>query len=164
MKAKTKPVAPDAAKFTIEAKKIASKFNWPAQLLEREREREIALVALIEEDPLFERLVWVYDTYRTMLRCLLVCKEKITVKKQPAVLKLCALINTGLPFGCIEFNFHEKVLVFRDSADLNYGPLDQIMNDITERVLNLGKHYKSAIQETIKGKKPEEALAKSGVH
>src|SRR5262249_42978102 len=99
-----------------------------------------------------------YNTDRTTLRCMLVSNATVPQPRQTAILELCARINEGLPFGCLEYSFSDRVLVFRDSADLDWGPLDQVISRTTSRVLNLGQKYATAIQSTLEGAIPEDAV------
>jgi hypothetical protein len=150
---------PGAAAFIAETGKHATGFGWPAKSFERDG--EVVLVALTETDPSFERFIWVYNIERVALRCMLVGKEVVPAKKEPAILELCARVNEGLPFGCLEYSFSDRVLVFRDSADLDWGPLDKVVSGTTSRVLNLGQRYAIAIQAALKGEKPEAAVKKA---
>ncbi|MBO2011553.1 hypothetical protein [Hymenobacter negativus] len=147
---------PEAEAFLAEARKLAEKFAWTHQ--DMKRKKEVVLVARIDADDSFERFVWIYDTHRTMLKCMLVGRVTIPVRKLGAVLKLCALVNEGLPFGCLEYSFGERILVFRDSADMGWGPLAQVVVDVTERTLNLGRRYADAIQAVLEGTNPQEAV------
>lgn len=151
-----KPNPPTAEEFTQEAGKLSTSFGWPTKTFERDE--EAVVVALTDTDPTFERFVWVYNLERTTLKCMLVSKEKIPEKRQAAVFELCARINEALPFGCLEYSFGDEVLVFRDSCDLDYGPLETMVTGTTARVLNLGRRYESAITATLKGEKPEVAV------
>ena len=150
---------PDGADFLSEARQLADKFAWTHQNMKRKK--EVVLVARIDADESFERFVWVYDTNRVMLKCMLVGRATIPVRKLGVVLKLCALVNEGLPFGCLEYSFGEQILVFRDSADMGWGPLAQVVVDVTERTLNLGRCYAAAIQAVLGGAEPAEAVAKA---
>jgi hypothetical protein len=142
--------------FLTETGKLATQFGWPAKSLERGA--EVVLVALIEEDSTFERFIWIYDTERITLRCMLVGRTTISSQKQLAILELCARVNEGLPFGCLEYSFGDCILVFRDSADLDWGPLETVIGGTTARVLNLGRRYAPAIQSTLDGEKPEKSV------
>jgi hypothetical protein len=144
------------SEFFNEAGKLAAEFGWPAKTTERGPEK--MLVALTKTDPSFERILWVYDTERTTMRCALVGNDKVPEQKEPAILELCARVNEGLPFGCLEYSFSQRVLVVRDSADLEWGPLDTIVGSTTSRVLNLGKKYSGAIRATLNGDKPADAV------
>ena len=146
-----------AARFIAAAAKLATKFAWRTRSFEREG--EVVLVALTETDVSFERFIWIYDTERTALRCLLASKENVPSKRQQAILELCARVNEGLPFGCLEFSFSDHILVFRDSSDLYWDHLDEVLNDTTARVLNLGRKYAESIHATLQGEKPNDAIA-----
>src|SRR5882762_4902658 len=156
MKTEHKSHPPDAAAFIEEAGNLATEFGWPAKTFERNG--EAVVVALTETDPGFERFVWVYNFARVSLRCMLVHKETVSENRLPAILELCARVNEALPFGCAEYSFDDQVLVFRDSADLDWGPLKQVVTDTTARVLNLGRRYAGAIEATLNGEKPETAV------
>jgi hypothetical protein len=148
---------PEASQLIAAAAKLAAKFGWRTRSFEREG--EVVLVALTESDETFERFVWIYDTERTALRCLLATKDKVKARRQIAILELCARINEGLPFGCVEYSFSDHVLVFRDSADLSYGPVEEIVNGTTARVLNIGQKYSKAIHATLRGDAPADTIA-----
>jgi len=150
---------PQSATFIAEAGKLATEFGWRAKTFERDG--EAVLVALAETDPFFERFVWIYNLERVSLRCMLVSKETVPKKRLASILQLCARINEGLPFGCLEYSFSDRVLVFRDSIDLDCGPLDKVIGGVTARVLNLGRRYGIAIEATLKGEKPEDAVKKA---
>jgi hypothetical protein len=150
---------PETAQFIAAAAKLAAKFEWRTRSFEREG--EAVLVALTEADDAFERFVWIYDTERTALRCLLASKNEVKAKRQTAILELCARINEGLPFGCVEYSFSDHIIVFRDSADLTWGPLDEIVNGTTARVLNIGQKYSAAIHATLQGIAPKDAIAEA---
>jgi hypothetical protein len=155
---KSKDTSPtESARFIAAAGKLATKFAWRARSFEREG--EVVLVALTESDISFERFVWIYDIERGALRCLLASKEQVPSKRQLAILELCARVNEGLPFGCLEYSFSDHILVFRDSADLHWERLDEIINDTTARVLNLGHKYATAIHATLQGGKPKDVIA-----
>jgi len=153
------PKAPDPMQFLNAAGKLAEEFGWPAK--SSERGSEVVLVAATNTDPSFERFVWVYDTERTALRCMLVGKQRVPAEREAAILELCARVNEALPFACLEYSFSENVLVCRDSADLDWGPLDHIVSGTTARVLNLGRRYADAIASTLKGTAPADAVAKA---
>jgi hypothetical protein len=159
MKSDTKSRGADPAAFIAEAGKLATEFGWRAKSFERDG--EAVLVALTETDPSFERCVWVYNIERMSIRCMLVGKEKVPSKRRAAAFELCARINEGLPFGCLEYSLRDDVLVFRDSADAEWGPLDKLVGGTTARVLNLGKRYGGAIHATLAGKEPEAAVKES---
>ena len=50
----------------------------------------------------------------------------------------------------------------RDAADLDTCvPLEKVVGDTTERVLNLGRRYGAAIEATLAGDTPEDAVTKA---
>jgi hypothetical protein len=151
------PNRPAPADFLAAATKLASDFGWKYKNIEREN--ETICVAKIENDPFFERFVWIFDSKRNMVRCLLIASEATSKRKIPAILEVCARINEGLPFGCSEFAFRERVVVFRDSTDLDWGPLDQVIEGTTSRTLNLGRKYAKGISAVLKGASPEDSIA-----
>ena len=150
-----------AERFLAAAGKLAAKFSWRARKFEREG--EVVLVALTETDSFFDRFVWIYDTERSAVRCMLASKEVVPLKRLPAILEACARINEGLAFGCLEYSFSQRILVFRDSSGLHWEHLDEIVTSTTSRVLSLGRRYAPAIQATIRGAKPDEAVAAADV-
>jgi hypothetical protein len=152
----SKSLAPDSATFIAEAGRLAVEFGWPAR--SSEQASEVVLVALTKSDPAFERFVWIYDTEQLTLRCMLVGSWVVPQAREQAVLELCARINEGLPFGCIEYSFSNRALVFRDSADLDWGPLGEVLSGSTARVLNLGRRYAASVQATLDGTDPEIAV------
>jgi hypothetical protein len=157
MKSNNKSQAPKASAFISAAGKLATKFGWHAKTFERDG--EAVVVALTETDPGFERFIWVYNFERVSVKCMLVSNGEIPAKRQGAILELCARVNEGLPFGCLEYSFSDRALVFRDGSDLDTcGPLDEVVSDTTLRVLNLGRRYAVAIEAILKGDKPEAAV------
>lgn len=160
MNPKTKSKAPRPDAFIDAAGKLAKKFGWSSTSFERDG--EAVLVALTETDPAFERFIWIYNLERMSLKCMLVSNQEVPAKRLSAIFELCARVNEALPFGCLEYSFEDRVLVFRDSSDLDTcGPLDQVVSDTTLRVLNLGRRYAAAIEDTLKGDKPEDAVEKA---
>ncbi len=152
----SKATAPTVADFWNAAGNLAVSFGWPAKT--SEQGNEAVVVALTPSDPMYERMIWVYDTERITLRCMLVSAQQVPAKRSSAILELCARVNEGLPFGCAEYSFGEKVVVFRDSADLGWQPVDMVVKASTARALNLGRKYAAAIRSTLAGKKPETAI------
>jgi hypothetical protein len=158
LKADANSSPPNATEFLAAAGKLTTTFAWPSRTFEQDG--EVVLVGLTKTDPSFERFVWVYDTSRTTLRCMLVSKEVVPIRRQAAILELCARVNEGLPFGCLEYSFGDHVLVFRDAADLDWGPLEKVIEGTTARVLNLGRRYAVAIRAALEGEKPKDAVKK----
>ena len=156
---KSKAVAPSVADFWNAAGGLAAEFGWPAKT--SESGREAVTVALTPSDPLYERMIWIYDTERITLRCLLVSAQTVPAKRCVAILELCARINEGLPFGCAEYSFGEKVVVFRDSADLGWQAVDEVVKSCTARSLNLGRKYADSIRSTLADGKSEAAVRKA---
>jgi hypothetical protein len=160
MKSNNKSQAPKVPAFTKEAGKLAAKFGWSAKTFERDG--EAVVVALTETDAAFERFIWIYNLERRSLKCMLVSSLEVPAKRLAAVMELCARVNQGLPFGCLEYSFPDRVLLFRDGSDLDTcGPLDEVISDTTLRVLNLGRRYAVAIEATLNGDKPEDAVQKA---
>lgn len=157
MKSEKKSYSSAAEKFLYEAGRLADEFKWPAKSMQRNA--EVVLIALITTDPSFDRFVWVYDTERLLLKCMMVSKEAVPPQRQMAVLELCARINEGLPFGCMEYCFADHILLFRDSTDLDWTAFDQAIGATTSRVLNLGTRYAKAIHDVIKGEEPKKAVS-----
>lgn len=147
---------PSISDFYASSRKLADQFGWSTRKMKHDN--EVVLIGLIDGDPNFYRFVWIYNVDRVDLRCLLVGKEVVPIERQTAVLELCARVNEGLPFGCLEFSFQDHVLVFRDSASLEWGFLDAVIAGTTARVLNLGQRYGRAIQSVLDGEKPEDAV------
>ncbi len=156
MKPPKTPTPPNPAIFLKEAVGLATHFGWQTRTFEREQ--ETVCVAAIPGDPSFNRFVWVYDAERAMLRCMMVAKQEVPQRREGAILELCARVNEGLPFGCLEYSFGDRVLVFRDSADLDWGPVNKVIGGVTARVLNLGQRYAGAIRSTLDGERPEDAV------
>ena len=151
--------APSTAEFIAIAGALAERFGWPMRT--SAHGAECVCVARVEGDQEFERIVWVYDVERVTLRCMLVGASQVPAPLVPAVLELCARVNQGLTFGCLEFAFDDAVLVFRDSCDLDWGPLEQLVDGTTARVLNLGGRYAVAIAQVLEGVPVVDAVAQA---
>ncbi len=158
MKSSDKRQLPKPEQFLVEAARLAARFSWPNRRLDHGD--EVALVANMATDPDYERFIWSYDKRRESLRCLVVSRIKIPAKRRVAILELCSRINEGLPFGCAEYSFADDLVVFRDSADLGWGPFKQVLAATTQKVLNLATEYATTIHDTLDGEKPAEALDK----
>jgi hypothetical protein len=156
MNAKSESKGPKPAEFLTEAKKLADKFGWRSSSFDRDE--EVILTAVISDDASFDRCIWIYDTERTTLRCMLVSKVAVPAGKRPQVLELLARINQDLPFGCAEFSFDHNVVVYRDSADLDWGPIERLVGGTTTRALTTGQRYAKALEQTLAGTAPEIAI------
>ena len=153
------PEAMDRPAFLTHASRIATDFGWKTATFERED--EAVCVAAIPDDDMYDRLVWVFDSGRNMLRCMVISRPEVPAPRLPAVFELCARVNQGLPFGCLEYAFGDRLLVFRDSTDLDWGPPDLVIKGTTSRVLNLGKRYAMAIKAVLEGEAPDAAVRAS---
>ena len=152
--------APSNEQFLDAVGELVKPLGWQLQNFTRDQE----LIALVEteNDPGFEQFLWVYDTDSLSLRCLLVGRGVVPPEREPAILELCARINDRLNFGCAEYSFEDQTINFRNSADLNTcSPLEKVVNDATSRVLSLGRRYRNAIADTLKGSSPKEAVEKA---
>src|SRR5438093_7486329 len=94
---------PDKDRFLAAVGEFASPLGWRVRSFTREEEL-VALVAL-DGDPSFDQVLWIYDTSRAFVRCLLVYRGTVSIEREPAILELCARINDGLVFGCAEYSF-----------------------------------------------------------
>lgn len=150
---------PDPSAFVLAVGGITERLGWPMRF--SERGEESVCVALTESDPAFERCIWIYDTERVTLRCMLITREPVDQQLEGPILELCARVNESLPFGCLEYSFGERVLVFRDSCDLDWGPLVALIEGTSSRVLNLAKRYAPAIAAVISGEAPADAVARA---
>ncbi len=157
MRSNLKFTSPDNDAFLAAVAEFAAGFGWRVRSFERDEEL-VALVAL-DSDSSFEQVLWVYDAERASLRCLLVSRAVVPVGRERAILELCARINDGLVFGCAEYSFKDRTLVFRDSVQLGYGILAELLASTSARLLDLGSRYASAIRATLAGSTPVEALA-----
>src|SRR4029077_10599522 len=153
------PETLDRSAFLAEASRIGTEFGWKTATFERED--EAVCVAAIPDDSSYDRLVWVDDTGRKMLRCMMIGRLEVPKPRLQAIFELCARINHGLPFGCLEYAFDDRVLVFRDSADLDWAPAEQVIKGSTLRVLKLGERYAAAIRAVLDGAEPEAAVRAS---
>jgi len=149
---------PDADEdgFLSVLRDLAASLAWQLRSFEREEEL-IALVAL-DHDPSYEQVLWVYDRSRGFVRCLLVRRGSVPPEREADIIELCAHINDGLAFGCAEYSFDDRTLVFRDSFQLSHCKLQDTLVDITSRLLNLGSRYSPAVRATLAGKSAAEAI------
>ena len=84
------------------------------------------------------------------------------MEREAAVLELCARINDGLVFGCAEYSFDDRALVFRDSIQLAYGDMRDLLTNVSARLLDLGSRYLPAIRATLAGTSAIEAMGLAG--
>lgn len=156
MNINSEPPASDERGFLAATGDFVSEFGWRLHTFRREEEL-IALVVLDQESE-FEHLLWAYDTTRAFIRCLLVGRNRVPVAREPAILELCARINDGLAFGCAEYSFSDRVIVFRDSFRLSYGKLSDLLPRVSASVMRLGGQYSPAIRATLAGMVPVDAI------
>lgn len=141
---------------------LAKEFRWP--VIQREMGGEIVYISPIKDDPPFGRVVWIIDTHRNCLRCLLVVTLRWDDSRVNDAIRFAALVNQGLPFGCLEFNFQDSLLVFRDTIDLDWGQTPSLVNTVTSRVLELGRRYREALRAAHAGlETPDVAVAKAEI-
>src|SRR5215470_17368925 len=133
--------------FLAAANELAASFGWRIRSFKRGQEL-VAQVAL-DHDRSFEQVLWVYDVTSVCVRCLLVSRGTVPPEREASVIELCARINDGLIFGCAEYSFDERVLVFRDSFQLGTGSLSDALTGTTARLLDLGSRYSSAVLATL---------------
>ena len=143
-------------KFLNETSNLANNFNWPVE--NYAQDGEIIQMAVIHNDPLYTRMFWILDPSYEALKGVIVAGIEVTAEQQPHILELCARVNENLVFGCLEFRFDDKLLVVRDSSEIKYGPLEQIVQGLTTRLFNIAKEYSNAIRETLNGTSPEVAV------
>ena len=151
--------APDTKGFLKAVGDLAASFGW--RLRSFERDDELAAVAALDHDSSFEQVLWVFDTKRTFIRCLLVGRGTVAADREAAILELCARINDGLAFGCAEYSFNDRTLVFRDSVQLGYGKMSDLVESTSARLLDLGSRYAPAVRATLAGSSPAEAMSRA---
>ncbi|HYW71713.1 MAG TPA: YbjN domain-containing protein [Pyrinomonadaceae bacterium] len=160
MDSNNKTPAPDTRQFLNAVAECTAPFGW--QLQSFTRDEEFIVVVALENDPSFEQVVWLYNTEHVSVRCLLVSRAEVPAERRHSIFELCARVNDGLTFGCLEYSFSDAALMFRESADLDAcGPLAQVIHEISARVLDLGRRYRDAIEATLKGEPPEQAIIKA---
>jgi hypothetical protein len=148
--------APDEDGFLAALGELAASLGWRLRSFKRDDEL-VALVAL-DHDPSFEQILWVYDTRGASVRCLLVSRGSVPAEREVAILELCARINDGLVFGCAEYSFEDRALAFRDSIQLGYGNMPDLLTGVSARLLDLGSCYSPAIRATLAGTGATEAM------
>jgi hypothetical protein len=143
--------------FLKTVNELAASFGWTLRSFRRDEEL-VALVAL-EHDPSFEQILWVHDAGRACMRCLLVWRGTVPPEREAAILELCVRINDGLLFGCAEYSFLDRTVVFRDSVQLTYARIADLVSSVTDRSLHLGSRYAPAVHATLAGRPAAEAYA-----
>lgn len=136
---------------------LAETMRWPLRAFEHGGDRVV--VAGLADDAVFEQLIWIVDAAASNLRCLLVVRGKVPETRQAAVLELCARVNDGLIHGCLEYDFADRTLGFRDSTDLSELTPAAAVERTTTRLLTLGSRYAAAIGRVLSGESPGEAVA-----
>ncbi len=147
---------PDKEGFLAAVGEFASSFGWRVRSFTRDEEL-VALVAL-DADPSFEQILWIYDTSRALVRCLLVYRGSVAIEREPAMLELCARINQDLVFGCAEYSFGDRVLAFRESIQLGFGDIADPLTAATARLLELGSRYSPAVSAALSGLSAGDAM------
>jgi hypothetical protein len=160
MTSKKEASTPDKEQFLAAVAECTAPFGWQLQSFTRDEEF-IVLVAL-ENDPSFEQIIWVYNMDHISVRCLLLSRAVVPPERKDSIFELCARINDGLTFGCLEYSFSDVALIFRQSADLDAcGSLEHVLRETTARVLDLGHRYRVAIDATLAGESAEQAIAET---
>lgn len=135
---------------------LAEKMHWPLRAFEHGGDRVV--VAGLGDDAVFEQLVWIRDAAGSHLRCLLIVRRAVPEARQAAALELCARVNDGLIHGCLEYDFADRTLGFRDSVELAGLTPAAAVNRTTARLLTLGSRYAGAITRVLCGDPPSEAV------
>lgn len=136
---------------------LAEKMRWPLRAFEHSGDR--VMVAGLGDDAVFEQLVWIRDAAGSNLRCLLIVRDAVPEVRRAAVFELCARINDGLIHGCLEYDFTDRTLGFRDSVELAGQRPATAVERTTARLLVLGSRYADAIARVLSGDLPGEAVA-----
>jgi hypothetical protein len=157
MRRPAKIVPPDRDAFLAAAGELASSFGW--RLRSFERDEELIALAALDHDPSFEQILWVYDTERASVRCILVVRAPVPAEREGAIVELCARINDGLVFGCAEYSFSERRLALRDSVQLGNGAIADQLTSASARLLDLGSRYAPAVRAALGGASAAEAAA-----
>jgi hypothetical protein len=148
----------DEGQFLAALSALAASFDW--ELRSFTRENEFVVVVGLDNDPSFEQLLWVYNAKDATMRCLLASRSVVAPEHEGVILELCARINAGLVFGCAEYSFEDKAVIFRDSSTLRLGALVDVVESTSARLLDLGARYATAIVLTLAGTSPAEAVAR----
>ena len=152
--------APDTEGFLAVVGGLAGSFGW--RLRTFERDDELVALAALDHDSSYEQVLWVYNTRRGSVRCLLVNRATVPAAREGAILELCARINEDLVFGCAEYSFGDRTVIFRDSVQLGSGDTGDLLTGATARVLDLGSRYAPAVRATLAGSSPVEAMSHAG--
>ena len=136
---------------------LAETMHWPLRAFEHQGDRVV--VAGLADDAVFEQLVWIRDAAGSNLRCLLIARGAVPEERRAAVFELCARVNDGLIHGCLEYDFTDRTLGFRDSTELADIPPAAAVDRTTARLLTLGSRYADAIGRVLSGEPPGEAVA-----
>jgi hypothetical protein len=156
MRSNLGPAASDEAGVLVALGELATSFGW--RLRSFKRDDEMVALVVLDHDPSFEQMIWVYHISGANVRCLLVSRGSVPADREFAVFELCARINDGLVFGCAEYSFDDRALVFRDSVQLGYGKTPDLLASVSARLLDLGSRYAPAVGATLAGKSPAEAM------
>lgn len=135
---------------------FAETMHWPLRAFEHGGDRVV--VAGLGDDAVFEQLVWIRDAAGSNLRCLLIVRGAVPEERRVAVLELCARVNDGLIHGCLEYDFTDRTLGFRDSTDLADLAPAAAVERTTARLLALGSRYAGAIGRVLSGEPPGEVV------
>lgn len=135
---------------------FAETMHWPLRAFEHGGDRVV--VAGLGDDAVFEQLVWIRDAAGSNLRCLLIVRGTVPEERRVAVLELCARVNDGLIHGCLEYDFADHTLCFRDSVELAGLMPATAVNRTTARLLTLGSRYAGAIGRVLSGDPPGEVV------
>lgn len=128
---------------------MATEFGWRVQSFER-GEQCVGVVGF-EATELFEQMVWIHDPQLASIRCLLTVREKVPALRLPEMLEFCARVNDGLVFGCLEYDFSDLTLSFRDSSEVDGESFDTAIRRLTSRLLSLGERYRLGIAGVLAG-------------
>jgi hypothetical protein len=140
---------PDESLFLDELGDLAREFGWRVQSFAH-GSQEVAVVGFDALEP-FEQLLWIHDPEANTLRCLLLLRQRVPADRLQAALELCARVNDGLSFGCLEYAFSDQTLSFRDSSEVEGLGLDAAIRRTTSRVLSLGQRYFLAVDRVLSG-------------
>jgi hypothetical protein len=158
MKSPAEAPSADQDGFIAALNELIAPLGWDLHSFRREEEM-VGLVAL-QRDPFCERIIWVYDTKRSFVRCLAFGRGTVPAEREAAIIELCARINDGLIFGCAEYGFANRTFAFRDSVPVvGHSELKDALSDLTGRLLKLGARNWPAIAAVLGGASATEAIA-----